>query len=46
MKIVFLDRATLSPQTTLKTLPFAHQFAFHEETGEEDVTSRIADADV
>ncbi|AEI82424.1 glycerate dehydrogenase HprA (plasmid) [Cupriavidus necator N-1] len=46
MKIVFLDRSTISPQTTLKTLPFSHQFVFHDETAEEDVAGRIADADV
>lgn len=46
MKIVFLDRSTISPQTTLKTLPFSHQLVFHDETAEEDVALRIADADV
>jgi glycerate dehydrogenase len=46
MKIVFLDRSTISPQTTLKTLPFPHELVLHNETADEDVAGRIADADV
>lgn len=46
MKIVFLDRSTISPQTTLKTLPFSHELILHDETADKQVTERIADADV
>ncbi|BDB27291.1 D-2-hydroxyacid dehydrogenase [Cupriavidus sp. P-10] len=46
MKIVFLDRSTISPQTTLKTLPFPHELFLHNETADSEVAGRIADADV
>ncbi|RDK11389.1 D-2-hydroxyacid dehydrogenase [Cupriavidus lacunae] len=46
MKIVFLDRSTISPQTTLRALPFPHELVLHAETADEDVAARIADADV
>src|ERR1700761_1660745 len=45
-KVVFLDRATLSPQTALKTLPFQHTLEVFEDTAPEEVAQRIADADV
>jgi glycerate dehydrogenase len=45
-KIVFLDRSTLSPQTVLKTLPFEHTLEVFENTSAEELTQRIADADV
>ena len=45
-KIVFLDRSTLSPQTVLKTLPFEHTLEVFESTSAEELTRRIADADV
>jgi glycerate dehydrogenase len=46
MKIVFLDRDTLSPQTALRRLAFEHQFVLYGRTSAEQVAERIADADV
>lgn len=46
MKVVFLDRATISPQTVLKALPFPHTFEVFERTPAESVAARIADADI
>lgn len=46
MNIVFLDRGTLSPHTTLRRPAFAHEWVCHEHTGPADVASRIADADI
>jgi glycerate dehydrogenase len=46
MKIVFLDRSTLSPQTTLRTPAFPHTLEVHERSTSEEATARIADADI
>jgi len=46
MKIVFLDRATLSPETTLRQPSFAHAFVSHDSTAAHEVAQRIADADI
>src|SRR5690606_22889529 len=46
LKIVFLDRDTISPETTLRTLPFPHTLDLHARTRPEEVAARIADADV
>ncbi|MCD2514329.1 D-2-hydroxyacid dehydrogenase [Comamonas endophytica] len=46
MKIVFLDRATLSPETTLRRPGFAHELVCHEGTAPSEVAERIADADI
>ncbi len=46
MKIVFLDRSTISPQTELKALPFPHELVLHNDTADAEVAGRIADADV
>jgi len=46
MKIVFLDRDTLSPQTRLRKPGFAHQMQLFGQTTAEQVSERIADADV
>jgi glycerate dehydrogenase len=46
MKIVFLDRATLSPQTTLREAGFAHELQVFDRTAPEQVAGRIADADI
>ncbi|WP_288255157.1 D-2-hydroxyacid dehydrogenase [uncultured Hydrogenophaga sp.] len=46
MKIVFLDRDTISPQTVLPTPRFEHQLVVHGMTRAEEVAQRIADADV
>lgn len=46
LKVVFLDRETISPQTVLQTLSFAHTLELHGRTRPEQVAERIADADV
>ena len=46
MKIVFLDRDTLSPQTRLRKPGFPHQMQLFGQTTAEQVSERIADADV
>ncbi|SAI71925.1 phosphoglycerate dehydrogenase [Bordetella ansorpii] len=46
MKIVFLDRATLSPEIELRAPVFAHELVSHERTDAADVAGRIADADI
>jgi glycerate dehydrogenase len=46
MKIVFLDRGTLSPQTSLRRPGFEHEFETFESTAPHEVASRIADADI
>ncbi|QHI99536.1 glycerate dehydrogenase [Xylophilus rhododendri] len=46
MNIVFLDRATLSPQTTLPAFGFEHRLEVFDRTRPEEVAARIADADI
>lgn len=46
MKIVFLDRATLSPQTVLRAAAFEHRLQVHDRTEPHQVAERIADADI
>ncbi|MCZ2497253.1 glycerate dehydrogenase [Xylophilus sp. Kf1] len=46
MKIVFLDRATLSPRTVLRAAAFEHQLQVYDRTAPEQVAERIADADI
>lgn len=46
MNIVFLDRGTLSPQTTLRAFSFKHQLTVHTRTDPSEVVSRIVDADI
>ncbi|WP_159917631.1 D-2-hydroxyacid dehydrogenase [Pantoea sp. 18069] len=46
MKIAFLDRATLSPETTLRPPSFAHELVCHANTSADEVAQRIADADI
>ncbi|CAM2149852.1 Glycerate dehydrogenase [Paraburkholderia tropica] len=45
-RIVFLDRATLSPQTVLRSLPFAHTLQCFDHTAAADVATRLRDADI
>ncbi|MBY8604340.1 D-2-hydroxyacid dehydrogenase [Burkholderia arboris] len=45
-KIVFLDRATLSPQTVLKPFPFPHVMRTFDLTAAHEVAARIGDADI
>ena len=46
MKIVFLDRDTLSAQTRLRHPGFAHEWVEYPRTRPEEVAQRIGDADV
>lgn len=46
MKIVFLDRDTISPQTVLPTPRIAHQLVVYGATRADEVALRIADADI
>ena len=46
MKIVILDRDTLSPQTVLRTPSFRHEIQSWGRTAAEEVADRIADADI
>jgi glycerate dehydrogenase len=46
MNIVFLDRDTFSPQTTLRRPDFAHELQLFGRSSPEEVAERIAAADV
>jgi glycerate dehydrogenase len=46
MKIVFLDRDTLSPQTRLREPAFEHEMVCHGRTSAAEAAKRIADADI
>ena len=46
MKIVILDRDTLSPQTVLRAPSFAHEIQSWGRTASDQVAERIADADI
>ncbi|RJX33304.1 MAG: D-2-hydroxyacid dehydrogenase [Oxalobacter sp.] len=46
MKIVFLDRDTLSPQTTLRRPTFEHTLQVYGRTAPYEVAARIADAEI
>ncbi len=46
MKVVFLDRDTLSAGTRLRTLAFEHDLVCHGRTSAEQVAERVADADI
>ncbi|CAM3648468.1 D-2-hydroxyacid dehydrogenase [Paracidovorax anthurii] len=46
MKIVFLDRETISPQTRVRRPAFDHQWVEHPRTLPAEVADRLRDADV
>jgi glycerate dehydrogenase len=46
MKIVFLDRDTVSPDTTLRAPTFAHEWVQYPRTSATEAAERIADADI
>ena len=46
LKVVFLDRETISPQTVLRAPSFPHTLELHGHTSLEQVVERIADADI
>ncbi|WP_416798791.1 D-2-hydroxyacid dehydrogenase [Ciceribacter azotifigens] len=45
-RIVFLDRDTLSPETTLREPEFTHNLVLYRRSTPEEVAGRIADADI
>ena len=45
-KIVFLDRATLAPQVTLRRPPFPHTLTEHDQTAPDQVLERLAGATI
>lgn len=45
-KIVFLDRATIAPQITLRRPAFAHELVTHEYTRPDEVVARLAGASI
>jgi glycerate dehydrogenase len=46
MRIVFLDRETISPQTVLRPASFPHELEVYPRTSLDEVAGRIADADI
>lgn len=46
MKIVFLDRSTLSPETTLRRPAFQHELVSYDNTQPSEVAQRIGEADI
>lgn len=46
LKVVFLDRNTLAPQTKLRPLGFAHELQVFDATMPEHLPARIEDADI
>ena len=46
MNVVFLDRDTISEQTTLRRLSFDHTLTVYNRTSADQVAERIADADI
>src|SRR5262249_49311496 len=45
-RIVFLDRASLSPRTRLRSPAFAHEWVSYDRTTPDEVVERIAAADI
>jgi glycerate dehydrogenase len=45
-KIVFLDRATIAPQITLRPPAFPHTFTEYQETGPDEALDRLAGASI
>jgi glycerate dehydrogenase len=45
-RIVFLDRATIAPQITLRAPRFAHEMITHDHTRPDEVVARLAGASV
>lgn len=46
LKIVFLDRDSVSPETLLRKPVFAHEWVQYPRTSSMEATERIADADI
>ena len=46
LKVVFLDRNTLAPQTVVRPLGFPHELTVFDSTAPEQLKARLADADI
>ena len=46
MRVVFLDRATIAPQITLRRPSFAHEWVEHDRTAAEETAARLAGAQI
>jgi glycerate dehydrogenase len=46
LKVVFLDRNTLAPQTKVRPLGFPHDLSVFESTSPQQLQERLADADI
>ena len=46
VRVVFLDRDTISPETVLRALSFPHELEVFDRTTAEQVADRIVDADI
>jgi glycerate dehydrogenase len=46
LRVVFLDRSTIPPNTRLKDFPFSHELRVFKSTRPEDVPGRVRDADI
>lgn len=46
LQVVFLDRDTISPRTTLRPLSFKHELKVYGRTHRDEVAERIASADI
>nr|WP_299501379.1 D-2-hydroxyacid dehydrogenase [uncultured Rhizobium sp.] len=46
IRIVFLDRDTLSPETVVRAPGFPHELIIHDRTSADQVAERIKDADI
>src|SRR5690554_6299613 len=46
LQVVFLDRDTISPQTSLRQLSFDHKLTVYDRTSRDQVAERIAGADI
>lgn len=46
VQVVFLDRDTISPQTVLRQISFDHELTVYGRTSRDQVSERIADADI
>ncbi|SHO64115.1 glycerate dehydrogenase [Pseudoxanthobacter soli DSM 19599] len=46
LRVVMLDRETISPETVLRPQAFPHELVVYQRTARDEVAARIADADI
>lgn len=46
VRVVFLDRDTISPQTSLRAMSFPHELKIYDRSTKDQVAERIIDADI